>query len=398
MKIIDTHKHLYFSSIYFFGYAAYATFALDFIFYSEKIGFSNTEIGLIYAFKILMGILFQPLFGLVCDYLKSTRKMLLTMGAAAFVLSAALPPASSELLMSKLLILIIDFSYTFAVCAFMPLVDNWVVSEYMDDKRFHFGSLRLWGAVGYGIAALYYGRMTMSMDVANIYYGRAILFVIATLFIFVNRHESKTYNKTEQQENPDVRALLIKKEYWLFFIFLFVFCFPVNAAGAFFPRLLLERGSTNQTIGLISSINAFIEIPFFLYVGKLTRKIGSRGLILLGAFFMAVRILGFASADSIPVLLVFSLCSAPYFSFFMAGLIFYSHNLAPKNTRAFALTSLQGFAMGIAGTLGSYFGGMIVDSRGIRSLYSYGAVMCGLGIVMFIVTSAWLRKHRVVGN
>ena len=380
------NTHFSFGAIYFFGHAANATFALDFVFYSQRIGFSNSEIGLIFACKILIGILFQPLFGIVCDYLRSPKRMLLVMALAALSLSAGIPLAPN-----RLILLIIDFSYTFAACAFMPLVDNWVVSECADEKEFNFGKLRLWGSIGFALMAFVYGRITMYVDVANMYYGRAILLTATAIFIYLY-HQEKAHTRKEKKEKPDIKGLLVKKEYWLFFAFLFIFCFPLNAAGSFLPRLLLDRNLTNQYIALFLSINAIVEIPFFLYVRKLTHRAGSRGLLLIGGLFVIVRLLGLTFAGSVPLLLVANMCTAPYISLFMPGLIFYSRSISPPNTSAFALTSFQGLAIGLAGTLGTLIAGVIIDLHGIRNMYLYSSILCIMGITLFIMTSFWLKK------
>ena len=307
----------------------------------------------------------------------------------AIILSTLIPLAPS-----KLFLLILDFSYTFAVCAFMPLIDNWVVSETADDKKISYGSLRLWGSIGFAITAAVYGHFSMSIDVGFIFYGRAFFFLLLLILFFSNNTETSLLPGTAKKENPEIKALFAKKEYWLFFVFLFIFFLPVNAAGSFFPRLLLEMGSDNQTIAMFNAINAIVEIPFFLYVRKLTHKIGPRGLMLTGGLFMILRLFGFASASSIPLILASHLCVAPYITLFMPGFIFYSHSIAPNNTRAFTLTSLQGFAMGLAGMIGSYSAGIIVDSSGIRSLYFLGFALCLAAMVLFIFSSFWLKEKR----
>jgi cyanate permease len=208
----------------------------------------------------------------------------------------------------------------------------------------------------------------------------------------MNRNETQTVFAAEKKEKPDVKALFSKSEYWLFFIFLFVFCFPINAANTFFPRLLLEKGSSNQIIALFGSINAIVEIPFLLYGKNLARKTGSRGLMLIGCMFTVVRMAGFAFAGSVPLLLLSHLGAAPYVGFFVPGFIYYSYSISPKNTEAFTLTSLQGLAIGFTGMLGSFFSGIIVDSKGIQAMFAYYSLICITGIIIFIFTSVWLKK------
>jgi PPP family 3-phenylpropionic acid transporter len=280
----------------------------------------------------------------------------------------------------------------------MPLFDNWAASECANEKRFHFGTLRLWGSAGYAIVCILYGQITLHTDIIYIFFGRAFFFALTVLFVVFNRNEEKIVIVKTKKEKPEVKALFAKKEYWLFFVFIFIFCLPINAVNALFPRLLLDKGSTHNTIAMFSSINAFVEIPFFLLLSKLNKRTGSRGLMLIGSIFVVFRLIGFTFADSIPLLMLSYLCVIPYVCFFLPGFIFYSRSIAPKNTEAFTLTSLQGIAMGFSGMLGNYVGGLIIDSKGIRTMYLYYTIVCITGILLFIITSWWLknRKNRII--
>jgi MFS family permease len=284
----------------------------------------------------------------------------------------------------------------------MPLMDTWAARECIGEAKFHFGTLRMWGSMGYAIIAIIYGRLSMSMDITYMYFGRAIFFIITIFFIYKNQFDGNglvmPISQMEKKDKPAVRALFAKKEYWLFFIFLFFFCFHVNAANTFFPKLLFEKGSTNQTVALFGSITAILEIPFLLYARRLNRKLGARGLILLGALFSVLRMVGFSFAPSIPLLLAAHLCLAPYVGFFIPGFIYYSHSIAPKHTQAFTLTSLQGLSMSFSGMLGSLIGGVIVDYSGIQSMFAYYSILCILGILMFLATSWWLNRRNLCKN
>ena len=388
------NKQFSFSAIYFFGWAALATFALDFVYYSERVGFTNTNIGIIFSVKMLLAIILQPFYGFICDYIRSTKKILIFMGFSSILLSSFLPLVSSNTI-----ILVIVFLHVITVCSFMPLLDNWVARECIGEEKFHFGTLRMWGSAGYAIVALVYGRMSMNMDIAYMYFGRAFFFIITLFFIYKNQYDGGglpvPISQMKKKDKPAVKELLRKKEYWLLFVFLFIFCFPMHAANTFFPRLLLEKGSTNQIIALFGSINALVEIPFLLYAKKLTHKTGSRGLILFGCMFASMRMIGFAFAPSIPLLLLSHLCIAPYVGFFVPGFIYYSYSISPENTQAFTITSLQGLAIGFSGMLGSFLGGLIVDSSGIQSMFAYYSVFSIAGILLFVLTSWRLKKNSI---
>ncbi|HZJ57533.1 MAG TPA: MFS transporter [Clostridia bacterium] len=397
MRLLKPHRNWTFAIIYFFAWAAYATFTLDFIFYSQQIGFNNIEIGILYSTLGLIGIMSQPIFGYISDYFQSTRKVLMGSLTFGIGLSMLLP-----FVKDKMTVRIIAMVYTVFMSSFMPLLDNWVASSCIGEQKGNYGYIRLWGSVGYAIMAFVYGKLTMSIDVSNIYFSRGALFVIVFIFIYTFRHEDML-DKNEvmsdrhegileserKKDRPNIKGLFSNKEYILFIIFAFVFSFPLNAASTFFPSLLLEIGGTNATIGFAGSINAIVEIPFFLYTQKLGKRMGHKGLMFVGCVFMCMRMFGFIFAKSIPGLMVAYFFMAPYTSFFAPGMIYYIHSISPPNTQVVAQTIIQAFAMGSAGMIGNYLAGYFIDSYGIRAMYKYGTVIC-IAAVVFFFLSGWI--------
>ena len=387
-----SNKRVVFSVTYFLVWSGLAASAIDFIFYSQKIGFSNTEIGMMNACFALIGIAVQPIVGLICDYLGSTRKTIMVLLSCGILFSTLLPFATS-----KIFVAIIVGCYTMFMCSFMPLYDNWVARECIG-QDYHYGSIRLWGSLGFAIIAFIYGRMSMGGNVAVAYWGRASLLALTLLMVFLYKHENsarKESTKTgKQADKPQVRELFSSKEYLLLILFMFLVSLPFSAANSFFPALILERGGANSTIGLANALNAIIEIPFFLFARRLTQKVGARGLMLVGTLFVFMRLFGFAFVGNVPGLLVSHFLIAPYVSFFNIGFIYYVYSIAPPKTETFAQTAIQAFSVGFAGMTGNFLGGMVIDHFGIQTLYYIAFGLVGCALMLFLCTSYWL-KHRV---
>ena len=389
------NKRTVFSVTYFLVWAGLAASAIDFIFYSQQIGFTNTEIGMLNASMALVGIAIQPVVGLLCDYMGGTRKMLLVLLTCGMSLSAVLPLAGT-----KPAVVAIVACYTLFMCSFMPLFDNWVARECIGQEGFHYGSIRWWGSLGFAIVAFTYGRLSMLGDVSFAYWGRSILLGLTLLMVLLYKHENSakkqdTSTKTgKKADKPQVKELFSSKEYWLLILFMFLVTLPMSGANSFFPALILENGGSNSHIGLANALNAIIEIPFFLFSRRLTQKVGARGLMLVGTSFLFLRMCGFAFMGNVPGLLVSHFLIAPYVSFFNIGFIYYVYSIAPPKTETFAQTAIQAFSVGFAGVMGNFLGGIVIDHLGIHTLYYITMCLVGCALVLFLSTSYWL-KHRV---
>lgn len=392
IRRFSINRNWTFSIIYFFAWAAYATFPLDYVFFSQHIGLNNIEIGILYSTLGLLGIVAQPIFGYISDYFKSTRKVM--MGSLTFgVLFSIL----LSLVKDRTMVRVVAMGYTIFMSSFMPLLDNWVASSCIGEQKGNYGYIRLWGSVGYAILAYLYGKLTMSIEVSNIYFSRGVLLAIVFVLIYTYKFEiavESEEKKEEKKERPNLKALLSNKEYVFFVIFAFVFFFPMNAASSFFPNLLLEVGGTNATLGFAGSVNAIVEIPFFLFTQRLGRRMGHKGLMFIGCVFVCMRMFGFVYAQTIPGLMLAYFCLAPYTTFFAPGMIYYIHSIAPPNTQVVAQTIVQAFAIGAAGMIGNYLAGYIIDSYGIRVMYRYGTIICVAGVVFFFLSSWLIKKFR----
>ena len=405
MNRLTENKRLFFSALDFFAWASLAASSYDYIFCTQQVGFSNSQIGMLFAVNGLLGIISQPLCGIISDYVKSVRKVLLACMSVSILTSILL-----TMFQSKTAVVPLILTYTLFTASFMPLLDNWIARECAKEQGYHYGMIRIWGSIGFAIVVYIYGKLTEIYNVSNVYYGRALLFAVTMFLVFLYKYEDlqsgyKTHGKASATSDaaaeapdkgkPDIKALLSTKRYITFMIFVFIINLPMNCSYTFFPSLLFSVGGTNSTVGLVSSLNAFIEIPFFLYSRKLADRIGSRGLILLACGFLALRMLGFYLAPSIGLLMASYWLMAPYTSFFTPGMLYYIYSLAPENTEAFAQTLVQAFAAGTAGMLGNSFAGFFVDRYGVRPLYGYGSMIIIFGILFFYLSGLQLsRKSR----
>ena len=75
IRRFSINRNWTFSIIYFFAWAAYATFPLDYVFFSQHIGLNNIEIGILYSTLGLLGIVAQPIFIYIQTILKAPARL-----------------------------------------------------------------------------------------------------------------------------------------------------------------------------------------------------------------------------------------------------------------------------------------------------------------------------------
>ena len=393
---LTKNKRLVFSAIYFLTWAAFAAFLMDFIFFSQKVGMTNSQIGLMNAAIGLVGIAIQPLAGFICDFLRTTRKVIMVLMVFGILFSLIMPFAGES--GSLPVVMAVVFGYTIFMCSYLSLLDNWVARECIGETTFHFGALRLWGSLSYAMVALVYGRLSMTAYLSYAYYFRAFFLFLALICIFLYKHETisdkSPKDSAGDKGKPMVKELFKSPEYMLLFLFAFLMGLALTSTGNFFTPLMLHRGGTNSLIGVAGSINAIIEIPFFLYSHKLTGRIGPRGLMLTGIVFNCIQIVGFAFFGSPAGLIVAYFMAAPYVSLYGTGFLYYVYSIAPPKTEVLAQTAIQAIAGGLAGMLGNLLGGIVIDHFGIDVMYRSALIIAFISLAIFLGTSLWLKMKR----
>ncbi|MCL2056653.1 MAG: MFS transporter [Oscillospiraceae bacterium] len=395
------NKRWVFSLIYFFVWAGFATFMIEFLFYSQRLGMTNTQIGLLSASMGLAGMVMQPVMGYVCDYLRTTRKVIMVLLIFGVLFSLMLPSAGAS--GSIPAVIAVVAGYTVFMCSFMPLLDNWVARECIGQESFHYGSVRWWGSLSFAAAAYSYGRLSMTPYLPFAYYGRAFFLTLTLLCIFLYKYENiavkqkKGGGQAAGESKPSIKALFSVREYILLMIFMFMISLAFTSSSSFFPALMLARGGNNAMIGMAGSINALIEIPFFLYSRRLTNRFGPRGSMLTGILFMCARLAGFAFIGSPGGILLAYFLVAPYVGLFQSGFIYYVYSIAPRGSETVAQTMIQAASMGLAGMLGSSLGGIVIDSLGIDILYRSAFIIAAAGLGLFAYTSVLIKRKGEKG-
>ena len=129
--------------LYFFNFAAVGVFFTFINVYYKSIGLTGTQIGLINTVGPLIGVFSTTLWGMLSDRLGKTR--LLVAIAAFGIVSSALALSAAD---TFLWILIAAGSLALFNSALVPLVDSTAMSV-LGEHRERYGSLRVWGSVGF---------------------------------------------------------------------------------------------------------------------------------------------------------------------------------------------------------------------------------------------------------
>lgn len=350
-------------------------------------GLTTWQIGILFSMGPLVSLTVQPLWGFLSDRLQTVRKLIiLQLLAAAFLSTIVFNISSFSLLLP---VLFIFYSFAWPV---MPLLDS--LTLYNARKRgLQYGGYRLWGSLGFGLAALFSGLTLHWLGTSflgTIYLTLMACCLLACLFI------KDAHYSGHRATFGDFKKLLGNRQIIIFLLIVTLMSSTNRANDALISVFIRELGGDSNLVGLAWTLGPFSEVPIFALGGYLISRFSELKLLSCAALLFAVRWLLFSFTSNPDLIILWQLLHSVTFGLmFMAG-ISYIGKLVPDQLRASGQGLLSCFMGGLAGILGSVGGGIIMSALGSSAMYQAAAILALISSLLFLRHSKSQRPHTKV--
>jgi len=372
-------KQLNLSALEFMFWATFAAYYPFTVIFLQDKGLSNTAIGTILSINSFIVIFAQPFWGMISDRIRSVKRVFLLCIIISTIVIQFFPVIPSALGMGLLLATLTIFESPLG-----PLMDSWVIQQIRNEQDLSYGSIRLWGSLGYSLFAYIFGLI---VDTAPMHYNFIIFAVMAIITILITRNiKDEGSASSISFRDMKISKLLKNYSYITFLLFSIVIYIPHRASFSFLPNLLLAVGASPGTQGIASAVMAFSEIPLFLAGHKLLKRYKPIHLILASALFFLLRQVAYLTAATPQQVIWAQLFHGPSFALFLNGAVYYIDSLAPDELKSTAQTLATSLYGGVSGILANYGGGWVIDNLGIRKLYSIGIYAIIIVTLLFMAS------------
>ncbi len=351
------------------------------VFLAQK-SFSGSQIGLILGVLPVAGMVFQPVWSYLSDILNQRRLLLLIALSGLILASLGLGFSTSFLAVFFWAVL---FS---AMRAPVTPIIAAIVLDYLEerDEIDSFSLLRMWGSIGFGVATLIVGALFLDRIGDFFPWFTAGVFVLLAILSQFLPERGQTF---VYRGFKDLGGL-VKNQSFVFYLIGSLF---VGASFGIYNNYLTLFLQSLQTsswlVGVITSIQAFVEIPVMLALPFLLTRFSRRQIILLGAVILPVRWLLYffiqQPAWILPIQLVHGF---PVVSFFVISVAFVDRLVDPK-FRATGQALYSTVMMGIGSGVGITLAGRVIDAFGVRQIWLVNIL---LGVVGVVILSLVFRR------
>lgn len=361
--------------LYFLYYAAAATLLPFLVIYYQDLGLKGSQIGFLAGLPPLLGLLSAPAWGVVSDITKRRKFSLLIAMSGAIVLALTLGAARAFVWLIPAVVLFAFFS-----APIMPLVDSTTIS-LLGGRKEDYGQIRLWGAIGWGVAAPIVGWLIETRSVMWSFWGYAGLMGLGLLIAL----SLPVRGQIESISRAGAKIFLTSPRWLTFLIVAFCGGMALSMISNFLFIFLRALGADEFSLGLTLTVATLSELPVLFFSNRLLRRWNAQRLMGAALFFFALRALAY-SFIVVPWLALFiQLLHGPTFSLMWIAGVSYADQIAPGGLEATAQGLFSGVLLGIGTAAGAFLGGWLYEQIGLVSMFRIAALISLIGGVFLFL-------------
>ncbi|QEP43344.1 MFS transporter [Ectothiorhodospiraceae bacterium BW-2] len=371
------------SAFYFFYFGCLGTLVPYWGLYLQSLEFTIVEIGQLMALLMGTKIVSPNIWGWIADH-TGERIRVVQLGSLLSLLTfSGIFWVESFWGVAGVMLL-----FSFFWHATHPQFEV-VTLNYLHHDHHLYSRIRLWGSVGFILAASTFGPL---LEWAGI---ELLLWLLVGIYsgIFISSLLVRECRPISDSDSPPIWQVLSRPEVMSLIGVGFLMQVGHAPYYAFFTLYMEQHGLSRGFIGQLWSLGVVMEVVIFWVMHRLIGRFGLRTLLLTSLLLTIVRWqLTAWLADSLAVILLAQMLHAASFGLFHAVMIalFHHHFTGKLQGRGQALFSSLSYGAG--GAVGSYYAGLLWSGYGAMMIYQMATVVT---VVALIVAWRWLFDPRI---
>ncbi len=368
-----TNSYLSYVILFFFYDLAFALFSALISVYLIGKGYSASQVSLLISVASLANMVTQPIIGNLTERFGMRPVNMVLFGASC--------------LAAGLFVIAPNFAIIVIAYALINLIMNGVnpvVERMATSSPYSYGSVRMWGSIGFAAGTQLTGLLYDHIAPVAPYVAFIFAMLLAILgFWGTNPRvpEAEQANIENDGEPVSTKALLTHKLVLYYLVLQVLFAAVTGAAYSFCAAYLTNKGLDASLASTFLAVAALIEIPLLLFSSKFMDKIPNK-VLLLGVFAMVViEMVIYGLNMPLPLIIV-----ATFIGRHPPAIINIMTNMKVVNTIVDPRQQITGLALvktcqSFGTIISNNIGGRIADAAGYPAMFMFLLAMIALGLV-----------------
>jgi OHS family lactose permease-like MFS transporter len=276
--------------LYFFTWSS--SFGLYALWLSQKVGLDSMTIGSVFAINGVFAVILKPVYGYIMDKIGMSKRLLYFVCAISALMAPFFVFVYQPLLLSHTTLGIILGALYLSLGWYAGVA----ASESYTDRfsrlyGLEFGRIRMWGSLGWAVAASVSGLLFNFTPLANFLLSSAtsvlMLLVLISLKIGAEQLRHNNVISANKIVFADVLTLLRNRKFWMFSLYVAGVAWMMFVAEQQFPRYFVSFFATkeqgNAWYGYLSTVQSGTEFIMMMFIPLLVNHYGAkRGLLFCG--------------------------------------------------------------------------------------------------------------------
>lgn len=390
MNLSEKKLNIYYS---FLQIAYWVTSAVVFCFttvFLQFRGYSNYEIGIVFAVGNIIGFVSQPLIAGYVD--RSDRRTLLrciritAVGAVLLMLAVYLLPSGSVSLIVAYALLVAGNTLLNPLCISLSFyIESWGCG-------INFSRARALGSLSFAVCNVILGMLVQrvsenAVPTAFILFS-SLLGLATLLFVPGDRAHRAAFPERRAQAAVERPGGLLEfarenRRFMLFLLGTATLYFTHGMIGNFMIEFIRSIGGGSEDMGNVLAFMTVVEVPVMLLFGRLTRRFRCSSLLRFAVIMFTVKELMIYLASSLPALYAAEALQAFSFALFVPASVRYVDEVIAKHNavkgQAF-VTSM----MTLGSIFASYIGGLLLDTSTPGFTLLVGVIVSAVGTLIML--------------
>lgn len=373
---------LKFQAFYFVLIGAVGCFTPYINVYLEKsIGLNGSQIGLITAISLIIGVCVIPIWGIIGDKTRKYNLLLMaSLGASIVILY----------FYSKQTVYIgcIIFALLLEVARLgsTPMADT-ISMNYTAKTNGNYGSIRGMGSLGYMLGSMAVGFLADMYGLDGPLFTSYILLLgVALLICFSFPKTDASDDEKEKPKKGSFKELVTNKNFIFILVLIMVTQIVVDSSGAFAGNhLITTLKGDNSLISWLTFVQVLPEFLFLMVASQMIKRMGYKKFFLFATVLMAIRLFTYALVPNSYVFVAISIVHCFGVACSTVASLAYIQEAVNPAVFGTAITLLNA-AMSIAKAIYGYAFGTIYQYLGSYQIFFISGIIVVIGIILIVTT------------